>query len=241
MRTSVNFAMRKLVDGIGTNLWPARCLVCDGPCLGQPSGRDLCAHCELDLPWSRAACARCAIPLPLAAAACGQCLRKPPPLDATTAAFVYAAPLDRLLPRLKFHDGLPVARLLGELMREAFAGAEQPQALIPVPLHAQRLRERGFDQALELARPLARVLGTPLRLDLLRRDKPTAAQSRLDAAQRRANLRGAFSVAASADLPAHVALFDDVMTTGATLHVAAQALKRAGVKRVDAWVCARVP
>lgn len=232
--------MRKLVDGIGLGLWPARCLVCDGACVGQPSGRDLCAQCEFDLPWNRSACARCAIPLPLPAAACGACLRKPPPLAATHAVFIYAAPLDRLLPRLKFHDGLPVARLLADLMRESFQAAERPQALVPVPLHVQRLRERGFDQALELARPLARALDLPLRQDLLQRRKATAPQSRLDATQRRANLRGAFAAMPSPSMPTHVALFDDVMTTGSTLHAAASALLRAGVQRVDAWVCARV-
>ena len=123
----------------------------------------------------------------------------------------------------------------------ALAGAERPQALVPVPLHTGRLRERGYDQALELTRPLARRLGLPLRDDLLRRARATAAQSTLDAGQRRRNLRGAFAVRGHCALPAHVALVDDVMTTGATAHAAASALLRAGVARVDVWVCARVP
>lgn len=116
-----------------------------------------------------------------------------------------------------------------------------PAVLIPIPLHAARLRRRGYDQALELARPLARQLGLPLVIDVLRRGRETAPQSRLDAAQRRRNLRGAFQVDRSTALPPHVVLVDDVMTTGATLHAAAVALRRAGVARVDAWVCARVP
>ena len=163
-----------------------------------------------------------------------------PPLDATWAAFLYAAPLDRLLPRYKFHGDLAAGRLLAQLMADAWPGGARPQALVPIPLHQARLRQRGYDQALELARPLATALDLPLRCDLLQRVRATAAQSELDAAARRRNLRGAFR-AGGRGLPAHVALVDDVMTTGATVHAAAEALRRAGVARVDAWVCARAP
>jgi ComF family protein len=114
-------------------------------------------------------------------------------------------------------------------------------AVVPVPLHRARLRQRGYDQALELARPLARALGLPLLDHALTRTRATAPQSQLDAAQRRLNLQRAFEVRGNVMLPAHVVLVDDVMTTGATLHAAAVALKRAGAQRVDAWVCARVP
>ena len=241
----VNFTARPLVDGCARLLWPARCLVCGDPGVG---GRDLCVACADALPWNRHACATCALPLPAAAAfdpspppPCGACLRQPPPLGAAHAAFVYGFPVDRLLPRLKFHQGLAAGRLMSQLAAQAFAAAPRPEAIVPIPLHRTRLRERGYDQALELARPLARALDLPLRDDLLRRRKATAQQSRLDATARRRNLRGAFEVISRARLPAHVALFDDVMTTGATLHAAATALRRAGIGRVDAWVCARVP
>ena len=180
------------------------------------------------------------MPMAVAAEACGTCLRRPPPQEFTRAAFVYQAPLDRLLPRAKFHGDLSSTRLLGRLMACELADAERPQALVPVPLHRDRLRRRGYDQALELARPLARALALPLRDDLLRRVRATAPQSRLASPQRRRNLRGAFAVRA-VELPAHVALIDDVMTTGATVEAAATALRRAGVARVDVWVCARVP
>ena len=228
---------------------PARCLVCTE--VGA-QGLDLCAACHAALPVCAGAgrhCLRCALPLPHAGPAdagdardmrlCGACLAQPPPLDQVRAAFLYAAPLDRLLPRYKFHHDLAAGRLLARLMADAFVACEQPQALLPVPLHHGRLRRRGYDQALELARPLAAALDLPLRTDLLRRVRATAAQSELDAAARRRNLHGAFHAPASAAL-AHVALVDDVMTTGATLHTAAAALRRAGVARVDAWVCARV-
>jgi ComF family protein len=229
----------RLID----RLWPARCLVCGE--LGQAQ-RDLCGACTMSLPWNRRACLRCAMPLPAspdvaAAIVCGDCLQRPPPLAQTHAAFAYAHPLDRLLPRFKFHGDLAAGRLLAQLAFEAFVACERPDALLAIPLHRHRLRTRGYDQALELARPLARALRIPLRHEALVRLRATAPQSRLDAPQRRRNLRGAFSIAKGTKaLPAHVVLVDDVMTTGATLHAAAKTLHRAGVERIDAWICARV-
>lgn len=222
-------------------LWPTRCLVC-----GEAGGDawDLCPACAAALPWQRRACGRCALPLPEAesdGAVCGSCLASPPPLHAVHAACLYIAPLDRLLPRFKFHEDLAAGRLLAQLMADAFAPLARPEALVPVPLHVARLRRRGYDQALELAKPLARALHVPLHGGLLRRVRATAPQSERDAAARQRNVRGAFAVVPGAALPRHVVLVDDVMTTGATLHAAARALQRAGVERVEAWVCARVP
>lgn len=159
-------------------------------------------------------------------------------MHSTTAAFVYRWPVDGLLRRFKFHQDLAAGRLLSALMCERFASLERPDVLVPVPLHRGRLGLRGYDQALELARPLGRALQLPCR-PLLVRARHTAPQSELDAAARARNLRDAFEV--RGPLPAHVALVDDVMTTGATLRAAALTLRRAGVARVDAWVCARVP
>jgi ComF family protein len=227
-------------------LWPSRCLACEAPGL---DGLDLCAACAASLPWNRCACPACALPL-AEPGTCGDCLRREaalahrgrmPALTAVHAAFVYAAPLDRLLPRFKFHRDLAAGALLSQLMAEAAASRPHPDAVIPIPLHRARLRRRGYDQALELARPLARSLMLPLRDDLLQRVRRTAPQSELSAQARRRNLKNAFAVKPGSRLPAHAVLVDDVMTTGATLHAAAEALKRAGVQRVDAWVCARVP
>lgn len=245
------------VDGpwarLSQALWPARCLLCREPGAG---GRDLCPACAARLPWNRSACFSCAMPLPELAGdphqtpqptmqTCGACLRRRPPLTQTLAACIYAMPLDRLLPRLKFHRDLAAGRLLAQLMEQAFAPTVQgwaaPAALVPVPLHRARLRQRGYDQALELARPLARTFGLPLMGDALQRTRGTTAQSRLDATERRRNVHRAFAVRPGVAWPAHVVLVDDVMTTGATLHSAAIALRRAGVARVDAWVCARAP
>ncbi len=288
MSSPVNFilsrrpigAMAAALSGLARHppaLWPAHCLVCREPCPADGSAADLCPTCRDALPWNHSACARCALPMPVPTAACGRCLRHPPPLAAVHAAFVYGPPLDRLLPRLKFHDDLAAGRLLASLMAASLVGrgaadaaaeasqpgfevslaASWPHAVIPLPLHRRRLRQRGYDQALELARPLARALALPLRTDLLQRVRETAPQSRLDAPARRKNLRGAFVATSAAASPvwrgnaasaksalpplSHVVLIDDVMTTGATLHAAAAALRRAGIARVDAWVCARVP
>ncbi len=231
------------VDGVARRafvaLVPHRCLLCGA----DGDGRDLCAGCAADFGANRTCCARCAMPLAQAASACGTCLRSPPPFDAAWAAFRYAHPLDLLEARFKFHADLAAGRVLAELLvlRAQADAPALPDAIVPVPLHRARLRTRGYNQALELARPLAQALDLPLRLDLLERTRATDAQSALDAKARRRNLRGAFSAVADAPLPAHVALFDDVRTTGATLREAARTLLRAGVARVDAWALARAP
>lgn len=229
-------ALARFGRRLGLALLPARCLVC-----GESGhlGQDLCAACREAVAFNRVACGRCALPLPVAGT-CGPCRQSPPPFAASHAALVYRFPVDQLLPRFKFHGDLAAGRLLSQLMVEAFADAPRPQALVPVPLHPSRLRQRGYDQALELARPLARAFRLPLRADTLRRVRATPAQSELDAASRRHNVRSAF-FARPGELPAHVALVDDVMTTGATLAECTRALHRAGVTRVDLWVAARAP
>ena len=221
---------------LSRTLLPWRCLVCGE----SGTGRDLCAACCEALPRNRSACARCGLPMAVPEAACGDCLKNPPPFAATRAALVYAFPLDRLLLRFKFHGDLAAGRLLSQLFCESLGDRELPQALLPVPLHGSRLRERGYDQALELAKFIARRTGVPLHRKFLQRVRGTARQSELGLSARQRNLRGAFAVAGDA-LPKHVALVDDVMTTGATLRECAQTLLRSGVERVDVWVIARAP
>jgi len=226
----------EILRHLSRTLLPYRCLVC-----GEAgAGGDLCTPCRAALPWNRSACASCGLPMALPASDCGQCLNAPPPFTATRAALVYGFPLDRLLPRFKFHGDLAAGRVLSELLCESLVDAEKPQALLPVPLHRSRLRERGYDQALELAKAVARRTGVPLLSSALRRSRATARQSELDLSARQRNLRGAFGLA-ERDLPTHVALIDDVMTTGATLRECAQTLLRGGVRRVDVWVVARAP
>ena len=246
VRMPVNPNVSLRVDGwfarLGRVLLPTRCLICGE---AGRDGHDLCADCQAALPWNRSACARCGLPMPEPVAACGRCLKKAPPLDRVHATFRYGFPVDRLLPRLKFHHDLAAGRELAEAMRVSLAGplaqdGTLPDALIAVPLHSRRLRERGYNQALELARPLAKAFSIPLLRDGLRRVRDIAPQSGLGALARRRNPRGAFAIGADG-LPAHIALVDDVMTTGATLYECARVLRDAGVRRVDAWVAARVP
>ena len=236
---TVNLKTRWLVDSardLQLAVFPTRCLLCGARGSGD---RDLCDGCAADLPRNRVCCSRCALPLKLAAALCGECLKREPPFASTFAPFEYAHPLDLLLVRLKFARNLAAGRVLAQLALDAFAESNVavPQAIVPVPLHRERLRERGYNQALEVARPLARTLDIPLR-ELLARSRATSPQSDLDARARRRNLRGAFAPVTT-DLPAHVALVDDVMTTGTTVRECARTLRRAGVQRVDVWVIAR--
>lgn len=217
---------------------PLRCLLCGA---AGADGIDLCADCAAELPRNRSCCMRCALPLATPAQLCGECQRRTPPWDAAWAPFRYGWPLDRLESRYKFGADLAAGRVLSTLWRREPSPIEPPQLLLAVPLHLGRLRERGYNQALELARPLARDLDVPLRHDVLQRIRRTDAQTELDAVGRRRNVRGAFALRASIALPAHVAILDDVMTTGATLAECAHVLRRAGVSRVDVWALARAP
>ncbi len=219
-------------------VYPSRCLLCGAPGVGH---RDLCAACFVELPHNPVACPLCALPLAVdEEGLCGSCLTHPPPLDGTVIPFRYAPPLDHLLLGLKFNQQLVNARLLGRFMADAIAqGLEQrPDCILPVPLHNRRLRERGYNQALELARPVSRHLGIPLANDLVVREAATAAQSSLHKKERQKNIRGAFATVG--ELPDHIAILDDVVTTGSTVNELARVLRRAGAKRVVVWACARV-
>lgn len=234
----------RAVDGVVARLvralLPLRCVLCAGP---GADGLDLCAACRDDCPANATRCAQCALPLPTSATHCGACLTRPPPFDAAWVPFRYAHPLDLVEARFKFHGDLAAGRVLAGLLTAAArvdAPPSLPDLIVCVPLHASRLRERGYNQALELARPLASTLGLPLAADALVRTRATAAQTGLDGDERRRNLRDAFTVREGIALPAHVAVFDDVMTTGSTLGECARVLRRAGVQRVDVWALARV-
>jgi ComF family protein len=185
------------------------------------------------------------LPLPYGqhGALCGRCLRRPPPVSATLAPFVYADPLDRWVGALKFQRDLAAGQLLGELWALAIRDAlpwDHVDALVPMPLHRRRLRERGFNQVVELLRPLIHSGTPPLRLDWLQRERETSAQSGLSAGERRRNLRGAF-VADAAVRGQRVLLVDDVITTGSTVMEAARTLQRAGAAEVRVLALARVP
>lgn len=220
-------------------LYPPSCLLCGD---SGARGLDLCAACFADLPWNRRPCPRCAAPLPPDAEdqLCGNCIKTLPAWDDAKSPLAYAYPLDRLIQRFKFDGDLAAGRMLGGLLAEylAASGGTRPDCVLPVPLHPIRLKERGFNQAVELARPVGRRLGIPLHLGLCERVRVTEVQSKLDAAERKKNLKDAFAVRQSLD-GAHVALLDDVVTTGATVEALTRALKDAGAARVTFWSLAR--
>jgi len=216
-------------------LLPPICVLCGDR---GSQGRDLCGPCAPDLPWLGTACPRCAEPLPHSAV-CGRCLAKPPPFEQAIGVFHYQTPISDLITALKFRGRLAHARVLGELAADRLALEQDlPDVIVPVPMHPQALRRRGYNQALELARPVARRLGIPLDYRRCRKIRSNARQFELPEAQRARNVRGVYQVTGRLGVQ-HAAVFDDVMTTGATAAEVARALRRAGVKRVDVWCLAR--
>lgn len=206
------------VDGLLACLIPRRCVLCN-----QVGGElDFCVGCRNDLPWLGEA--------GLAEHANG----------AIVAALSYEYPVDRMLTGAKFHRQLHFARALGELLAEVVEArrARLPDLLVPVPLHRHRLATRGYNQAVEIARPVAERLRIKPALSLCERRKPTAEQTGLSAAERRSNLRGAF-VVQSPCAGARVAILDDVITTGSTTAALAEALRIAGAAYIEVWAVAR--
>jgi len=207
------------------------CYLCRGAAQGV-----LCDSCDADLPRLDAArCPRCALASP-GAAVCGRCLTQPPAYDATSAALAYAFPADVLVQALKFRGELALAPVLGELLARCLSGTAD--CIVPVPLSDERLRGRGYNQSLEIARRVAALTGARLAPELCERRRDTGAQMDLPLEERAKNVRGAFHCPHMVG-SATVAVLDDVMTTGATLDEIAATLKRAGAARVVNWVVAR--
>jgi ComF family protein len=168
---------------------------------------------------------------------CGRCYESPPAYTATFAAWQYALPIDHLISRFKYQGELAVAPALASAFRDCAPSPPDGAVMVPVPSHRQRLRERGFDHIAMLAKDICRPLSIPLQMDVLRRVRHTPAQSGLTASQRQRNLAGAFAV--SGAVPETIILFDDVITTGATVRAASKVLKRAGAKQLIVWALAR--
>ncbi|MEB0139022.1 MULTISPECIES: ComF family protein [unclassified Undibacterium] len=241
-----------LIDTAVPLLLPTRCSLCDAA-----DSALLCQACQQRyLRTSTNRCHQCALPLlpQETSRRCGACLAAPPAFDRSIVVTDYLAPQDQLVLALKFGQRLALAPLMARLLHQAIRQADredgasvpllQPAALLPVPLHRRRLCERGYNQALEIARPLARALDSTLYIDGLQRCRDTEPQSRLTLSERKKNLRHAFLIT-PALLPhiagAHLAVVDDVMTSGATLQTIARLLKRHGAASVSNYVFARTP
>ncbi|MGH8120891.1 MAG: ComF family protein [Gammaproteobacteria bacterium] len=203
----------------------------------------LCADCKNDFPLNDRACPVCAVPVTGNMTLCGSCLQaRVHPVEKSLALLRYVYPVNRLIHDLKFNGRIEIARFLGRWMaRYASArGMPVPEGLVPVPLHRSRVRERGYNQSLEIARVIGGHLNIPVFHDSCRRIINTPPQSAVSAALRGQNLRGAFALAGRWKLlPGHVALIDDVITTGSTVNELARLLRDNGIGRVDAWASAR--
>ena len=231
-------AMMKQLNQFAQRLFlPNSCALCEVPVYTDIA---LCPSCAAELVRNKSSCALCALPLGVAAACCGRCMKKRLLITRIVAPFLYAHPIDSLVLRFKKRGDLACGALLAELFAQELVHMSldaMPQALVPVPLHEARLRVRGFDQARLLAQALAKTVARPVLTGLLR-TRDTGTQGGLSASARVRNVAGAFVASGFAGVQ-HVALVDDVATTAATLNACALALKRAGVRRVDAWVIAR--
>ena len=219
---------------IAQRVLPGLCLLCGARALDA----NLCAGCRMDLPYLPIdRCPRCAAPSH-DSAVCGACLRQPPLFDRALASCAYAFPVDRIVQSFKYSGNLAAAPLLADLVLREIGVAQLPDLMIPMPLSRERLRERGFNQALEMARPIAAALGIPLSAEACVRVQHTPPQSALAWDERAKNIAGAF-VCMQDMAGRSVAVVDDVLTTGATLNEIARVLRKSGAREVIGWVASR--
>lgn len=242
---SLALTLRRYAGRLLDTVLPPACALCGD----SQAGALLCSACCAQFFSAEAngpRCSCCANPLPSGfTMLCGQCLQHRPAYAQTIVACAYALPLDRLVLQLKFGQRLAYAGLMAQQLRDAILRQPDyrlPELLCPVPLGPRRLAERGYNQALEIARPLARQLGIPLAPRLLLRVRETAAQSLVPASARQHNLAAAFAVSDAALVRGrHIGMVDDVMTSGSTLEEIAATLQRYGASRISNLVFARTP
>ncbi|HQQ63540.1 MAG TPA: ComF family protein [Pseudomonadales bacterium] len=224
------------------SLIPSSCMLCNASVRGR---KPLCLRCETALPWHDNACLHCAMPLESSGHVCGECLQQPPVFQHACCAFRYEEPVAGLLNRYKHDRKLHCGYWMAHSASRAIADHYQrhnillPDCIMPVPLHWRRVQKRGFDQGLEIANVMARVLQLPLQATL-QRTRNTGSQQGLSREQRQHNLDGAFALRKPVTYRA-VALVDDVLTTGSTVSEIARLLHRSGVAQVHVWAIARTP
>lgn len=229
------------LNNIQYRLLPGRCILCRGD-----SGRnmDICPPCEQTLCASWPHCRHCGLPGPTDTAFCGHCSTREQSFNCCIALAPYRQPLDGLITDFKYRrrlsSGVVLAQLLAQRLRNHYLHDSWPGALLPVPLHWRRQWRRGFNQAHFLAAALARELQLPLQANALQRGRHTPSQQGMNRKQRQKNLRGAFTLEC-APAARHIALVDDVVTTGTTAGLISELLLDGGATRVDIWCLGRTP
>lgn len=235
MARNFGAVMTHRLSELYSKLLPIPCFLC-----GDFSPHHaLCEACIDDLPWLEQCCQRCALPLN-ESGICGQCLQQPPPQQFSLALFRYETPINHCIAAFKFHQQLVFARMFARLLATKINQRQQPlpEIVIPIPLHPSRLRQRGYNQSAQLADALARELRIPVDKTGLFRQRNTIPQTGMSGKQRKRNLKQAFAITGS--LPyKHVALVDDVYTTGHTVAEASRCLQQNGVETVEVWTIAR--
>ena len=225
-------------------LLPPACLLCGQSLPIDHSKQSFCRDCLTSMPpLSSAHCLCCAQPFPNSTSIhlCGNCLKKPPSFSIVHAAGIYQGGIKDAVQRLKYRNQVTLARPLGQLLGKVVkeAGADfGPDCIVPVPLHPNRLRQRGYNQALEVARPIAQQLNVPIDTGLLQRIRKTPPQQGLTAIERRNNLRNAFDLTTTPSVR-RILLVDDVMTTGETVRECCRTLRAGGVRDVQVAVVGR--
>ena len=231
----------ELAQKLLSNLFPCRCILCQQT---VKHSFEVCPDCYRALPHNEICCVSCALPLAEDInneVLCGSCIQKAPAFDYANSLFRYEGDVIRLVHQLKFGEKIGFSRTIGEmLLMQLLKTNEKPDCILPVSLHKSRLRQRGFNQSIEISRVLAKNLVIPIEHTAVVRHRSTAAQSGLNAKQRQKNIKGAFSVVAKLNYK-HVLIVDDVMTTGATVNELAKVLKKNNVERVGVLSIARAP
>lgn len=218
------------------------CVLCQ---LNQANLFGFCQPCYNELPWLTNCCTLCALPMTTSdAVICGACLKNPPFFDKVLTPFLYQSPISKLIKAYKFQSRLYLASIFSALIQNAiqqhYSQRTWPEVIIPVPLHNSRLHERGYNQSILLATRLSKAHNIPLQRCAMKRTRATQAQHSINKSNRQSNMNKAFAV--QAIIPArHVALIDDVVTTGATINAVSKTLRTAGIERIDVWSIARTP
>ncbi len=245
INTSMSFKLLKhLKRTLGKVPFPRFCLLCQS----LVKSGSLCKYCESSLPWLAQGCLHCGVAIEHQRnfpGTCGSCINNPPAFFLCRAVFTYTSPIRELISQFKFNArfeaGQILATLLADTILDFYAGSESPQVLLPVPLHGNKLRYRGFNQSVEIAKVISRRTGIPQLKSGIKKIRDTEPQHALNARQRAKNLTAAFI--ADAELTnasyTHVAIIDDVVTTMTTVETLSKLLKETGIQRVDVWAIAR--